>query len=79
MNWISVKDRLPICFGRGNWDGLRSDLVLTIDNKGDINIALVYNGFMDGSEFENWYTKNDYEVENEVTHWMPLPEPPKQS
>jgi hypothetical protein len=78
MEWISVKDRLPICFESGNWDGLRSDLVLVIDSKGDMFVALVYNGFMDGSEFTNWYNKTDYEL-NEITHWQKLPEPPKQS
>jgi hypothetical protein len=49
MEWISVKDNLPICFRSGNWDGLASDLVLVYDDKGNTNVALVYNGFMDGS------------------------------
>ena len=25
-----------------------------------------------------WYDENEWHNENEVTHWMPLPEPPKE-
>ena len=29
--WISVKERLPQAWESGDWDGLRSDFVLTIN------------------------------------------------
>lgn len=61
--WISVKDRLPKKFGEP---------------------CIVYNGcsvqygdyYSDGV----WYTPDCYESEEirDVTHWMPMPEPPKE-
>jgi hypothetical protein len=61
--WISVKDDLPKKFGEP---------------------CIVYNGcsvqygdyYSDGI----WYTPDCYESEEirDVTHWMPMPEPPKE-
>lgn len=61
--WISVKDDLPKEFGEP---------------------CIVYNGssVQYGDYFSNgeWYTPDCYESDEiiGVTHWMPLPEPPKE-
>lgn len=60
--WISVKDRLPEDYEK----------VLTCDAKGNIHIFFHFHQFVypfgiDASD-ERYY---------EVTHWMPLPQPPK--
>lgn len=74
-NWVSVKDKLPHGVS-GKWDGLKSDPVLCIDTKDNICVAICYTGFIDGSDFCDWYSHPlDYSIDN-ITHWMQLPEPP---
>lgn len=60
--WISVEERLPESLQR----------VLVIDTKGDM-FTSVYISFATGKNA--WSTQNSYL--GDVTHWMPLPEPPK--
>jgi hypothetical protein len=76
MSWISVKDRFPdfdipvlVYFlkSKSMMCGMRS-------YTGDGWLWSIWNGlgdFQDKSEFE---CDDDYPI----THWMPLPEPPKQ-
>jgi hypothetical protein len=62
MEWISVKDRLPE----------KEDDVLAYEFRGDISIS-----YISGNDWRNlesgWILD-----ESHVTHWMPLPEPPKE-
>jgi hypothetical protein len=69
--WISVKDRLPTAYEPGEWDGLRSDFVLTKNKKGHAEVARVYTGILDGDKFANWFTTDDYELEG-VTQWREI-------
>ena len=69
MEWISVEDRLP------DDDGSHFDVWVDGDRIPD---ALYDN---DKQAFLNYVSDNDgyfewREIEN-VTHWMPLPEPPE--
>ena len=77
--WISVKDRMPEFVTTTNYEKSSDDILILIDSKH------VYVG---SYIFDNWSKTNDfcmrdldggYEVidDMEVTHWMPLPEPPK--
>lgn len=76
MNWISVNDRLPI--GAIAKDGVISELIIayTIDEE-------VCTGWIE-SGGQGWYLMtydNDYHSYHKfgyVTHWMPLPKPPKE-
>ena len=67
--WISVEDRLPaqkgkylVAFHPCYWDDVKEDILVGEDS---------YRG---GSGKRCW-ARNKYQ---RVTHWMPLPEPPKE-
>lgn len=63
--WISVKERLPI-------DRLKKYLVAFLDAGGPIvDMARYFPS--DGWTCDNWDVP-----QNLITHWMPLPEPPKE-
>lgn len=61
-HWIPVTERLP---------ETSDDVIIYLDKgiRGEVTI-----GFNAGDH--KWYIDIGYEVENTVTHWMPLPEPP---
>lgn len=62
MNWISVKDRLP--------KGYR-DVLVRYKNASGYRIDITF--YCDKSEYgSGWYLPAN------ITHWMPLPEPPKE-
>ena len=74
--WISV-EKLPNCFESGDWDGLRSEEIQVLLKNGRITTAYLYSGKMDGSEFNDWYDVFFEWGLDTVTHWQPLPKPPK--
>jgi hypothetical protein len=76
MNWISVEDRYPIALETGDWDGKRSDFVLTCSSSGVYHIARLYSGFLDGSDFNDWVNHTDDYILSRITHWQYLPELP---
>ena len=66
MEWISVKDKMPRI----------NEVVLVYDKFiEDVSIGYI-------SEFLGyrvvWIIDYGQSVSDEVTHWMPLPEPPKE-
>lgn len=61
QEWISVKDRLP--------ENVKEGLLIAL-RWGAVDIGWCEDGRL-GSEFVDEYE------DGEVTHWMPLPEPPK--
>ncbi len=61
QQWISVKDRLP--------ENGKKVLVYCKENKNDYEIGAYSDTYMGFFVRQTWY-------EN-ITHWMPLPEPPK--
>lgn len=61
-NWVSVKDRIP-------------DIeVIACGFQHGIMIGYIY---WDES-YKEYRAENDCEILTSVTHWMPLPEPPKE-
>lgn len=73
MEWVDINEETPICYEEGDWDGLRSEEVLVI-SEGVYKVARMYEGFMDGSKFADFYTEEDFEVNN-VTEWCVIKPP----
>lgn len=67
MEWISVKDRLP----NFREDSFSSDDVLVIYDTGKMAVRryFFYDFFWEIIDGDHEY--------DEITHWMPLPQPPK--
>ena len=66
QKWIPVSERLPE-------QTEPATSVLVIDKKGRCHIGCYYKGITDDS-FTGFYASA---MKVDVTHWMPLPEPPK--
>ena len=64
MEWISVKDRLP---------DIDNEYIVALDF---LEVKSTTMNFM--SMPSKWYTMSSIDVSKRVTHWMPLPEPPKE-
>lgn len=76
LEWISVDDKLPIEEAKAHeqeWPGEYCEFLVMIE-KGSLPITLYYD-----LEENEWFRINTaLERETyEVTHWMPLPKPPK--
>jgi len=78
--WISVEERLPergikvLVYGVGNIDGFWGDQVIAIAER------FLFKFLPSSEGTEEWsspwrYFHTDYKI----THWQPLPEPPKES
>jgi hypothetical protein len=76
MEWISVKDRLP----ERNPNKRYSQVPCIVwDQHHGMQRVLVYNNehsCWDDEHGDDYFTDA---IGGTVTHWMPLPEPPKQS
>lgn len=76
QEWISVKDRLPDKTGR--YLVLKNRIAPDClgGNRTDIVILrfFVDKGFRMPTHIPDWINE---EINEEVTHWMPLPKPPK--
>ncbi len=62
LEWISVNDRLPKCDKYGE-----AYVLVCMDDE-----FIATTTYVENDGFELW------EDSGEVTHWMPLPEPPKE-
>ena len=71
--WISVNDRLPECSEKY---GI-SKVVLCLDARGRAGFGIYQNGERQ-LYHEGWFTGGEV-GENcvKITHWMPIPDPPK--
>jgi hypothetical protein len=74
-NWISIKDRLPDCHSQ-HGKIFASGYVLTYDEYNEVDVNQLIRG---GEHTENgWVEKYvEWQESNYITHWQPLPEPPK--
>jgi hypothetical protein len=73
MEWIYTKDRKPLAYKTGHWDGKNSDQVIAEDKDGKRYLAHYCEGFMDGSSFEDWYDGDGYEITNEIVRYLEIP------
>lgn len=67
MEWTSVKDKDKLPKEKDNFP---SDLVLVAFDDGEIRVGYCHKGEMKIS-------CNSCSEDRYITHWMPLPEPPK--
>lgn len=66
--WIGVKERLP---------EMNEEVLISYGNTPFYKLAfLIHNG--DRKWFHGTYSNQEYQIDD-VTHWMPLPEPPKEN
>lgn len=72
-DWINVADKLPLTLPRQGWDGKVSDLVLMRNSEGRIFVGYFNHGFMDGSEFNDWYEENEFTVHG-INYWCEIPD-----
>ena len=76
LEWISVDDRLPIEEAKAHeqeWPGEYCEFLVMIE-KGSLPTTLYYN--LEENEWFRINTALEREI-YKVTHWMPLPLPPK--
>ena len=71
QEWISVKDRLP--------DSCGFPCLLCGENSfGQIRVFEGFTGYMERGQFEWHSNQKDIDIDVwTITHWMPLPQPPK--
>ena len=76
VKWISCKDKMPDTPEQG-MDAMYSDCCLVCDAEGWVGMAYyLTNGQKSWWEFAD--AQNKIKIDwTEITHWMPLPEPPK--
>lgn len=68
MNWISVKERLP--------EEIMD--VLVVKHNGLITVMSWHAPFDSGKRIFQWWGFGRWvNQHSQITHWMPLPEPPK--
>ncbi len=73
MDWISVEDRLPES---------RDDTVLVYFSETDgietVHIQDYFDDITAGLDSDGNQLYSKWYISQNVTHWMPLPEPPKE-
>ena len=74
MIWNKLTDKKPHAYKTGMFDGKKSDKVLVADEFGKYFIAEMYEGFLDGSDFCDFYDTNDFEIKN-VEYWIEIESP----
>ena len=74
MLWYKLKDKAPIAYEKGGWDGLRSDKILVGTRGHKIEVVRMYEGIIDGHKYQNFYDENDCEVKD-VILWAEIDDP----
>jgi len=74
MIWNDINRKKPLAYKTGMFDGKKSDKVLICDRSGIYHIAEMYEGFLDGSDFCDFYDVRDYEITN-VAYWTEIDSP----
>ena len=69
--WRDISISRPFAYMTGNWDGKKSDKVLVRTKDRTIHVAVMYEGFMDGNEFVDFYDNYDSEIKD-VAYWKEI-------
>lgn len=73
MEWVSVEDRLPE-LPKGEW---ALKMIIAADESGHVSPMFYERAIVRGKTVYRWKFYWDRIADTKVTHWMPLPEPPK--
>lgn len=74
FEWKNINKEKPLSTQTGDWDGKKSDEIIVRDFKGKHYLVYCYQGFIDGSEFCDFYTSHDdYPIEK-VLFWSQIPD-----
>lgn len=68
MNWIKLEDKLPLHYQN----------ILVCDKRGDIYMACIWTYDAKINDIPFVFVTSDGTSIDDVTHWMPLPEPPNE-
>jgi hypothetical protein len=71
MVWFDFKEKKPLCYRTGGWDGRKSDPILVNTHSGSLHLACAYEGILDGSEYFEFYDDRDFEIRN-VKLWAEI-------
>lgn len=76
MKWKSLTKQKPHTYLTGNWDGKKSDQVIIERKDGSYNVAVCYEGRIDGEYFFDWYEGPDeFELDiSEIRRWIEIPD-----
>jgi len=75
MEWIDVNEKLPECYHQHRLD-YASGYLLGYTKYNEVEITQFWNYHKDDGTYEYFWENSDWEPEY-ITHWMPLPQPPK--
>lgn len=74
MIWNKLKEKRPLAYKIGIFDGKKSDKVLVADEFGNYHIAEMYEGFLDNTEFCDFYDLRDFEIKK-IEYWAEIESP----
>lgn len=76
MKWNDIKECSPSCYISGDWDGLKSDLLLVCNFEGDYRVCSCYGNYDGGYDSEDLYFEFYDNVSGlevlDVTHWLEI-------
>jgi hypothetical protein len=67
--WQNVEKDPPLAFAAGDWDGLKSDIVIIRGSKREYSLAVLYKQ-KDGTI--DWYDQNDNTLDFDPIYWKKL-------
>ena len=65
------KQKNPLAYKSGDWDGLMSDLVKVKTKEGDFYLCSYYEGVLDSHKFHSFLTECGFDIEN-VIKWREI-------
>jgi len=74
MIWKNIEEEKPLAYKTGLYDGKKSDKILVCDDYGLYYIAEMYEGFLDGTDFCDFYDIRGMEIK-QVCYWTEIDNP----
>jgi hypothetical protein len=75
MEWNSIKDKKPLAYLSGDWDGKKSDKVLAYATDGNYYVVEMYEGILDGYEFCDFYASDGCYHISKILFWSEIVSP----